>query len=291
MNGKILVIFAALGWSALGTMILLLPEAFSPQAVSAVRGLWIAGFFLTASFMRKNLPRVNLPVVIAGIAYALSAFTYIASLLLVPVAMAAPLHYTSPVFLVLGLAFVRKKFPGAVELCGVLLGLSGSLILISSGDASSLLGIAHALVSAILWAVYLVVQKLLSVDERNHAAFYGGMFMALGGLAWVPTTGWSSGSVASLIVIGVFCSVLPLYLLARGSASVSSTSASLILLLEPAFAAALALIVHGQMPSPNELTGLVLIVLGAGCGSAVSATGPLRGIFKLPMGIRLQKLI
>lgn len=64
-------------------------------------------------------------------------------------------------------------------------------------------------------------------------------------------------------MIGGFSSVLPLLLLARASTVVTPTTASLILLLEPAFATILAAVINGQFPSPIKLLGMVFIVAGA----------------------------
>lgn len=258
-----LVVGAALGWSALGSLILLLPTDINPLAISALRGASIAVAFLGIAAHNRTRLLISWPVFCAGLAYGLSALTYIASLRLLPVAMATPLHYTTPAFLIIGSLSLCRKLPSRNDLCGVLLSLLGSLILVFSGSISSWLGVLCAIGSAILWALYLALQDHLSQGGKNSAAIVGGICLLLAGYYELDIASWSLPSWWVMLMIGGISSVLPLLLLARASSVIAPTTASLILLLEPAFATILAAVINGQFPSPSKLLGMIFIVAGA----------------------------
>jgi inner membrane transporter RhtA len=267
--GSLLIVLAAFGWSALGSLTLLLSPAVSPLGVSAIRGIWIALAF--AAILIKTKARLSLrPVVLlAGIAYALSALTYIVSLRLLPVAVAAPLHYTTPAFLVIGLMLFLSRSPSRSDVYGIGLSLVGATILIACGECASWLGILFALLSAATWALYLAFQERLFDSEKLSAVCLAGIILSVAGVAELDLYSWDFGVWRIVLFIGICSSILPLLFLAWASKGMSPVSISLILLIEPAFAASLAFMINNQIPSLAKLFGLLLIVLGAACGSGI----------------------
>jgi drug/metabolite transporter (DMT)-like permease len=267
--GTLLIILAAFGWSALGSLTLLLSPVVSPLGVSAIRGIWIALAFGLIIFKTKIRLSLKPIVFFGGIAYALSALTYIVSLRLLPVAVAAPLHYTTPAFLVIGLMLFLSRAPSRSDVYGIGLSLIGATILISCGDRASWLGILFALFSAVTWALYLAFQGRFSDDEKLSAVFVAGIILATAGITELDCYTWNFRIWYVVLLIGICSSILPLLFLAWASKSMAPVSISLILLLEPAFAATLAFMINHQVPSLAKLIGLITIVFGAACGSSL----------------------
>lgn len=261
---------AALGWAALGSWVLLMPPSVHPLAFSGARGLIIALSFVwvivqagKARRCSHHIPARIKFVILAGLAYGLASITYVASLGMIPVGMAAPLHYTSPVFLIFGTALVRRSIPKRHECAGVALGIIGALILLSRSPHGASFGATLAIASAGFWALYISMQGFLTPREKNLAACVGGTVMFLFSLPWYHI-GLTAPSIAVLLLLaGVVSSSLPLACLTRASATLTPSSISLLLLCEPSVAAVLAYITTAQAIEPLKGVGLALITAGA----------------------------
>lgn len=277
---------AALGWSALGSLILFLPEHVSPFTISGFRGVSISIAFLAIGFYRGKSVSFRKSVLSAGVCYAASAITYIMSLKLLPVIVATPLHYTTPAWMVGGLYLIFGRWPGRAEICGVLLSLLGAFVLIYSAGVSSIVGVGMAILSAVLWAGYLYLQGEMSTDDRFSAAMWGGVALFVSGFADFGMLTLRGTEIPIFVMIAILSSILPLLLVAHASKRLSAVPVSLLLLSEPGFAALLAFYINGQAPSAITLTGLVLITLGAVFGALFPA-----GNEKAFDGAEVEKLL
>ena len=266
MNGVFLIVLTALGWSALGSLILMLPADVSQFAICAVRGAWISCSFLVIARVRRVGIRFTWGSFLAGIMYALSALTYIYSLQKLPVAVAAPLHQTSPAFLIVAMVLMYAQYPTKMDALGVVMSLLGALLLVVNGGGASISGTICAIGSSGLWASYLVMQSKLSDTNKILGAFWGGVIMMLLGFSNFSIPTITSNTLIVFVILGLFSSAMPLLLIAIATKKISSISTSLILLLEPAFATVLAFLFNNQTPSTVKLMGLMLIVSGAGFG-------------------------
>ena len=262
----LMVISAAIGWGALGSFVVAAPAGLSPLGLSTIRGAWIATCLLI--LLNRNGTRliVNRKVVFAGFIYALSALTYLVSLNLIAVAVAAPLHYTAPVFLLFGRMLFEKIYPARPEWWGVLVSTIGSITLLSASSIDNIPGASYAVLSAVLWAAYLGLQANLADREKMSAACFGGIFLIPVGLDEMTGSLFSLSALSTFMLIGVFSSTMPLICLAKAGRYLAPVPISLILLCEPVFAAIIACVVNGQIASSIHITGLLLVVIGAGIG-------------------------
>lgn len=272
--GILYVMTAALGWAALGSWVLLMPPSVHPLAFSGARGLVIALTFLWVSLRMESRSKATsiivgyphtrwLSVITAAAAYGFASIAYVASLGLIPVGVAAPLHYTTPIFLVCGTAAVRKMLPKSHEVAGVVLGGLGALVLVSRSSHSAALGVTLAIASAAFWALYIASQGFLTAREKPLAALIGGSIMFLFSVPWYHSGLMTLPVLSLLLVAGVVSSSLPLAFLARASASLAPSTISLLLLCEPTLAALLAYITTAQSVEPLKGLGLALITAGA----------------------------
>jgi drug/metabolite transporter (DMT)-like permease len=249
----------------------MLPANVSPFTICAVRGTWISGTFLIIASLKHVKIKFTWKSFLAGMMYALSAVTYIYSLQKLPVAVAAPLHQTSPAFLIIAMIFLYAQYPTKKDAIGVVLSLIGATILIINGGSYSALGTICAIGSAWLWATYLMIQAQLSDTDKIAGAFWGGALMLLMGSTSFSMPSLTINTLLVFVILGIFCSAMPLLLVAIATKNISSISTSLILLLEPAFATVLAFFFNDQTPSATKLVGLILIVSGAVFGILGSA--------------------
>ena len=266
-QAKLFVLLAALSWAMLGPLILCLPAHLSAEAICSIRGLSIAIFFALFIKQKQSTFSLTKSTILAGACYAASALSYVFSLQLIPVAVATPLHYTTPLFLLLGMFFFCTAAPTKEQTSGALLAGAGAFILASSSGLGNGYGILLALFSALSWAGYLAMQARLTHSERELAACFGGIILFIVGLPTLTSFNFTSHSVFLLLMIALISSALPLLLLAKASAQLSAVTLSLLLITEPLFAALLALIINKQPVSFTSTLGLVLIMTGSICGT------------------------
>ena len=251
-----------------------MPTSVHPLAFSGARGLVIAMTFLWVSLQSNSGKAHNftsarwrdtrwLALIISGAAYGFASITYVASLGIIPVGVAAPLHYTTPLFLICGTACIRGVLPKRHEFAGVILGAAGAVVLLSHSLHTATLGVILAIASAVFWAAYIAFQGILTAREKNISAFIGGSIMFLFSVPWYHS-GLMTLPVAGLLLLaGLVSSSLPLAFLARASSTLAPSTISLLLLCEPSLASLLAYLTTGQSVEPLKEVGLVLITAGA----------------------------
>jgi drug/metabolite transporter (DMT)-like permease len=266
-HAKLLVLLAAFGWAMLGPIILCLPTSVSAEAICSFRGLSIALFFAFLLRRRKSTFSLTWSCILAGACYAASALSYVYSLQLIPIAVATPLHYTTPLFLLLGMFLFSTMIPSKKQTVSALLAGTGAIILAFSSGRGNSLGLLLALLSALSWAGYLALQNSLSRTERESAACIGGILLFILGLPTMTTFSFTAHTIFLLLLIALFSSALPLFLLAKASTQLSAVVISLLLITEPLFAALLALIINQQSINLFNALGLALIMTGSICGT------------------------
>ncbi len=129
-----------------------------------------------------------------------------------PAQVAQPVNYCWPIFLVILLAVVMHKPVKPRLYIGMAVSFAGvSVISLGSGGIGgslSISGIAMALFSAILWAVYWIANERLKggFDEsvKLFGSFLFGSIYLLAGLLWIPAAFDSTSGTLASIYVGAF---------------------------------------------------------------------------------------
>jgi inner membrane transporter RhtA len=147
------------------------------------------------------------------------------------------------------------------------LAVAGVYVLTDVRIAGEPLGLAFAFANAVLFALYIVLahrvaQRVESVDGLGAA-----MLVAL--VAVTPIAGWAAApafadpvALAAGIGVGVCSSVIPYVCDQLAMARLTRATYALLVSLLPATATLIGLIVLTQVPSPAEVAGVGLVVLG-----------------------------
>ena len=190
-------------------------------------------------------------VVVTLFAVALTAMnlTFYGSLTRLPIGVAVTIEFLGPLALAAALSRRRRDL-GAVTLAlaGVLL-ISGAVQ--TRWDQLDLLGIGLAGAAGACWAAYIVLSR------RTGARFQGldgiALCMAIGAVLSVPAGVLTAG-------IALLSSAIPYSLELLALRHLSAGTFGVLLSLEPAAAALAGLLVLGQVLSPVQLLGMVLVV-------------------------------
>jgi drug/metabolite transporter (DMT)-like permease len=199
--------------------------------------------------------------------------------------LAAILIATVPLIVaLLALRFDREERATGIRLAGLFVGFAGVIALVGldlAGNADELLGAAAILLAAVGYAIgpMLLKKRLADVDPR--ATMAGALSIAAlaltpAAIAAPPEGHVPAEAVASLVVLGIFCTAIAFVLYAALITEVGPSRASVITYVAPAVAVVLGVVVLNERPGTGAIAGLLLII----AGSWLSTGG------RLPPGLR-----
>jgi drug/metabolite transporter (DMT)-like permease len=257
-----------------------------PMTLSCVR--WIGAFLILLPFawphLRRDWPalRAQLPLLMmltaTGFAFnnalAYSALQYTEALNALLIQSSGPLFVALCSLLLFG---VRLTW---AQSAGIVISLAGVLTIILHGDFSALAGIrfnkgdvmfAGAVFSFGLYSV------LMLRRPKTHQLSLITFTIGCGAVLLMPLSFWeySNGlrlqfdalTVATLIYVVIFASVLSYLFFNRGVALIGANRAAPFLNLVPVFGSAMAILLLGEQPRLFHLVGYLLVLAGVAIAS------------------------
>ncbi len=121
--------------------------------------------------MSLNLETFKKILTLVFLGYASTAFLLYASYLFIPTGIATTLHFSYPIFVVLGyLVFFREK-PGKTVILALLMSFSGILLFNDNKAPIDLLGFTMALGSGMTFAFFIIYVKKSGLNQMNLMKF------------------------------------------------------------------------------------------------------------------------
>lgn len=234
--------------------VLLLPIAWRAGALPALRGRlrWLLAFAL----IEIAIPFSLLPAGEKTVASSTAAIAIAAAPLLVAL---------------LAIRFEPEERATGARLAGILIGLAGVVALVGvdvAGDASELRGVAAVLLAALGYAIGPMILKR-HLSELDPTALMG-FCLAVAALVLTPLAALSApdaapstGAIASIVALGVFCTALALVLMAILITEAGPGRALVVTYINPVIAVALGVVFLGESPGPGAIVGLALILVGS----------------------------
>lgn len=190
---------------------------------------------------------------------------------------AALLASTAPAIIVLLGAIFLKERLGLRQTMGVFLATAGAIVVSTGGlptwlNQEQLLkpGSLFILLSAIIWAVYSILNRVVGAD-RSPLVTASGM-MLVGAFfcvpIWILQEGWielgklTFSTWVNLAVIGILCTGLAHLLYTRALQRTPASDLAAIQNIEPLIAIIAAAILLGEKIQPALITGGILILAG-----------------------------
>lgn len=268
------VLAAATLWAISGVVgRSLFRRAVEPAHLVQVRMLLGGLALLPVAFARREarVPPRAVPAVV-GYTAVLTAvqLTYFEAIAAAGVAVAIFLQYTAPLMVAAWEAARARRLPPRPILVSMSVAVVGSaLLVLPAGSASvPLRGFAWGIASALSFAAATVLGG--GLRRRGVAATpLLAIGLALGSLAFLPVRSpWQAVSTIAasdwpfFLWVAIMATAVPFTLFASALAWVSGSVATLLAMLEPVLAAALAWVALGEALAPLQLAGGALI-LGA----------------------------
>ena len=249
----------------------------APSVITAVYRLgWTVLLLLPAVLLRfrEELLRVRwrdvLLCTLSGICLALHFLTWFESLKWTGVAVSTVLVSTEVIFTALGFAFFLKGRIPPLGVAAILLAFGGSVVLALAGgvQGSQLYGNLLALSAAVFVALYTLIGRIqrgyLSTTIYTFltylACFLTLLLMAV--CSGTPLVGYGGREWLIGLGLAVLCTLMGHSLFSWCLKYLSPAYVSAVKLCEPVFSGLLAVPLFGEIPTPVQMLGGV-IILGA----------------------------
>jgi len=169
---------------------------------------------------------------------------------------------------------IFEEAMGARKLVGVILGVSGAVIISTNGDLSTLakgelLGDVLVFSAGLAWAVFIVLHKRFLIQKERDTMELSGVVMLTTTLLLFPTSiilgGLNIGKVTLqgwewVVFIAIACTVVPYALWVAALKAVTATVAAIMGMLEIVVAMILSSMLLGETYGTATLIGAILIL-------------------------------
>lgn len=290
LRAEIALVFGALAFAFSGIIAkLLLTSGLSAWRLAEIRATGAFLILLIYVFVRKRASlkasRTEIPLLalFGVIGFAAVQVGYFMAIARLHVSTALIIEFTAPIWIVLYIRFVRKRFVPVLMWLSTAMGFCGLLLVAQVWRGMTLngLGVLAAFLDALAFAAYFLLGEKVNADRSTDALAVWGLGFA--SLAWAIVTPWWSfptqvfsqkvnllGALShytlpgwSLILwIVVMGTIVPYLLVLYGLKALSASTASIIGMLEPIFAGIIAWWWLRETFSPIQLLGGVFVIVG-----------------------------
>ncbi|WP_106064262.1 DMT family transporter [Clostridium liquoris] len=280
VKGIVLAITGAMLWGVSGTVAqyLFQEKGFSAEWLVVIRLLVSGIILLVYSLIKgdKNIWKVwktkhdRFSLVFYGIVGMIGVqYAYFAAIKYGNAATATILQYLSPVIITCYLAIRTRKMPNFREITAIALAMLGTFFIITKGDINSIsiskLTLFWGIISAFAAAFYTLYPRYLLA--RWGSILTAGWGMLIGGIAfsfihqpWDFTGEWSIGSIAAVIFVVLFGTIIAFCCYLQSLKYIKPTEASVLDSMEPLSAAFLSIVWLKVPLSIAEWFGTICII-------------------------------
>ena len=289
-RGELYLFLGALTFSVNGIFSTVVLEHMSAFRLAQIRALSaFTILFIFALIFRRELLRITKKEIPIAIAYGVIGFALVnVGYFLgiergLPLGLVLVIEFTAPIWIALWIKYVRRGFVARDMWFAILLSLVGLVLLtkIWDGFKFDLLGLAGALGSAFALTGYFLIGKKFGGNRHPIGSTIIGL--AVAGAFWLlvlpiwnfPTEvfsmkmdihGYLAGHLfpgwSLLLWVIVMGTIIPYLFVISGLRLLSESKSSVLGMLEPVFAGALAWIWLGQSWDAIQLIGAVIVLIG-----------------------------
>jgi len=279
-RGYLLVMGAAVCWGVMAVVarLLLRDRGVDPLTLVVIRADLTALILLgiLAAFRRSSL-RINIKSLAVAALVGLGGlmtnnYLYFVTLSLTSVATALLLQYQAPILVALYTAFVLRQRLSRRLLLALACALTGCVLVVKAYDLDalrlSLPGVLTGLGTAAAFAFYILASRTaLRWMTAGTLLTYAYLAAAVAwSLAVPPWRFFSAGHPAALwgafLAIAIFGTVIPFGLFINGLRFLPPAQASIVSMLEPVVATAVAYLILGESLTPPQVLGGGLVLVG-----------------------------
>jgi len=275
--GLFWILLSASGYAFMPTLVktVYANSTFEPMDVAlwrfifAVPLIWLLVTARQRTKSAKQKERIPIrKVMVLGFIFAFAALTAFFGLERLPASTYVVLFYTYPAMVVLLSFFLGEKIKAIawVALVMALIGVALTVPDFSTDGAGDIIGVGFAIANAAVVALYYIVSK--RVMSGVNDVFRATAFLMMGTLLTlsilIPLRGIqfppNLTTLLSMMALGAFCTVMPVFGVNFGIQKIGASQASLISTAEPVLSMIVAMILLGEIILPIQWVGAVLII-------------------------------
>ena len=268
-RGRVLILLAALLWSLAGVFIKLLE--IHPLTIVFYRSFFASLVFVP--FLKSSQFHFNAAIIISVISYTAAITAFVSANKLTTAANAIVLQYTAPVLVYLFSRLVlgeKISTPNALALAVSMVGVG--FISIDSAGEPEMSGVLLALLSGVLFAIYMVNLQQIKRISAIYLTWLNNLVCALLILPFLKAPlALSSDQLLIVAIMGAVQLGLPYFLFSTGLRTIPLQEAALIALIEPVLNPVWVALIVGEIPSFATLIGGAMILTAL----AVRYLGPI----------------
>jgi len=257
-RARLSLLLAAVLWSLAGIFIKFL--SLPPLTIVFYRSLSASLFF--AFFVRRSIAAPRVALLVSALAYTAAISAFVSANKITTAANAIALQYTAPMFVFMIVHYLfGEKITGASWIALVLGMLGIAVICAGSAGQPDAAGVVIALLSGLLFSIYMVSLRFLKEFNPGTLTFLNNLVCCLillplvgSELSLTLKEGWI------VAVMGVVQLGIPYWLFSKGLEQISVQEASLIVLIEPVLNPLWVGLIVGELPSRATLIGGLCIV-------------------------------
>lgn len=235
----------------------------------AVSGLFICILLIpqlkTLTFDKIELAKVT---VYGAAFYGTCSILYFVATKYIGSGLAMVIFFTYPtIVMLINFLFLGQKITKIYYLALVIIFIGMILLVNGSEFKFDMMGIALSLLSAVLYALYLIASKtspvpaLLSTLFVSLGAMLVALIAALIDRSFILPTNFTIW--VNICGIGIICTALPIVLLLKGLKHITSLQASILSVLEPVFVVIFGIILLGENVTFVQGFGVFVLLSGA----------------------------
>jgi drug/metabolite transporter (DMT)-like permease len=282
----------ALGVAAVSTAALFIREADAPALVIAAYRLTIASLpllLLSAVQRRPVVPgdRTNLGLtLLAGVCLALHFAFWIASVKQTSIITSVVLVTAQPLFVALASSFLLHERVTSGAWLGIAIAAAGAAVMVADDlgqDTDTLVGDLFAILGAIFAAAYFLIGRRLRATGTSWLSYVtlaystsAIVLIAMAAIAGETFFGYSERTYAFLMFLALVPQLIGHTALNRSLGYLPAVAVTIAVLGEPVGATVLAAVVLEEWPTPAEVGGAILILVGVYFGLRAPTAAPVR---------------
>lgn len=263
-RGALLMCFSTVGFAVMHASVRFVSEDLPPFQIAFFRNLFGLAFLLPllvgAGFAQMRTKRLGLHA-LRGLINIAAMLMFFTALSMTPLAKVTALSFTAPIFAaVLSVLFLGERFR-LYRWVAILVGFLGMLIILRPGFVALDTGAMLAAGAAALWAVAMILIKMLSRTESSVAIVaWMGIFLctfSLGPALWV----WQTPTLENLVWLAFigFCGSVAQVALSQSFKEADPTAVLPFDFLKLIWATLLGLWLFGEVPDTLTLVGAMVI--------------------------------
>lgn len=236
--------------------------AIGPIGVVAVRQLFMAVVLVIFSRLRlRMITRKQWPAIVGlGVVLAVINIAVYSAIDRIGLGLTVTLEFLGP--LAVAIATSRR----IIDLAGALLAVTGVVVLVQPGPTTDVFGVALALIGAIAWASYILLNRRVGAQLPGMQGLAAASVVSA--VIWMPITVWwfvmhppPLWAIGLALVCGVLSSLIPYPADILALRRISSGLYSTLMSLHPVVAALAGVLMLGELLTLQEWSGIFLVVV------------------------------